>query len=95
MIAKFRFNCKICFLVTLAVVIKAFLATISPRSFDFINYVYMGSFKEFKLLSLTPYFFVGYLMNLFYRLWLLLPIRHPSVGELVQHKFFAGTPFSS
>ena len=92
MIAKFRFNYKVCFLVTLALVIKVFLATISPRSFDFINYVYMGSFKEFKLLSLTPYFFSGYLMNLFYRFWLLLPIRHPPVSELVQHEFFAGTP---
>lgn len=52
----------------------------------------MSSFKEFKLLPLTPYFFSAYLMNLFYRLWLLLPVKHPSVHTFLKYDFFAASP---
>ncbi|MEM1588719.1 MAG: hypothetical protein QXL90_06710, partial [Candidatus Bathyarchaeia archaeon] len=70
---------KTLFLIILALTIKGFLALITPRSFDFINIAYMGSFKAFKLPSLTPYFFTALLMNLPFRVWLLMPIPHPSV----------------
>jgi hypothetical protein len=82
---------KTLFLIVLALLVKGFLALITPRSFDFINIAYMGSFKAFKLPSLTPYFFTALLMNLFFRLWLLMPISHPPVASFLRHGFFAAT----
>jgi len=83
---------KTLFLIVLALIVKGFLALITPRSFDFINIAYMGSFEAFKLPALTPYFFTALLMNLFFRFWLLMPISHPPVGSFLRHGFFAGTP---
>ncbi|MBS7656038.1 hypothetical protein KEJ50_06035 [Candidatus Bathyarchaeota archaeon] len=82
---------KTLFLIVLALSIKGFLALITPRSFDFINIAYMGSFKAFKLPSLTPYFFTALLMNLPFRLWLLIPISHPPVTSFLKHGFFTTT----
>jgi hypothetical protein len=83
---------KTLFLIVLALIVKGFLALITPRSFDFINIAYMGSFEAFKLPALTPYFFTALLMNLFFRFWLLMPISHPPVGSFLRYGFFAGTP---
>lgn len=82
---------KTLFLIILALTIKGFLALITPRSFDFINIAYMGSFKAFKLPSLTPYFFTALLMNLPFRVWLLMPIPHPSVYNFLRYDFFSAT----
>jgi hypothetical protein len=82
---------KTLFLIVLALIVKGFLALITPRSFDFINIAYMGSFKAFRLPALTPYFFTALLMNLFFRVWLLIPISHPPVGSFLRYDFFAGT----
>ncbi len=82
---------KTLFLIVLALIVKGFLALITPRSFDFINIAYMGSFEKFRLPALTPYFFTALLMNLFFRFWLLMPISHPPVGSFLRHGFFAAT----
>lgn len=82
---------KTLFLIVLALSVKGFLALITPRSFDFINIAYMGSFKVFKLPSLTPYFFTALLMNLPFRVWFLTPIPHPPVHSFLRYDFFAAT----
>lgn len=88
---KLKLGLRNASLVGAALAIKAFLATVSPRSFDFVNIAYMGAYKKFRIFPLTPYVFTRYLMHLPYRLWLSLPIKHEPVGRLLRHGYFAAT----
>ena len=63
-------------IVLTAILTKSFLAAITPSSFDFINIVYGTLFVSNGAWFQGPYTFSVIFMNLFYRLWLLIPIDH-------------------
>lgn len=89
---KLKLGLRSASLVGAALAVKAFLAAITPRSFDFVNIAYMGSYEKLAIFPLTPYVFTCYLMHLPYRLWLSLPIKREPIEGLLRHGYFAATP---
>jgi hypothetical protein len=59
-----------------AILGKSFLAVITPSSYDFVNIVHGALFVSNGVYFQGPYTFSVILMNVLYRLWLLIPVDH-------------------
>lgn len=71
-----------------AMAVKSLLSIVTPLNGDFINWAHMASFKALKLKYMGPYTFPAYILNLFYRFWLLLPIDHLDPRKMLNHGVF-------
>lgn len=85
-----RFNIRrgTLIIAVVASILKLALSIITPLNFDFINIANLGAFKDLKIRFLGPYTFTAYFMNLFYRLWLILPVEHPPVSSFLRYNLF-------
>jgi len=63
-------------LLIIAIMGKSILAAITSSSSDFINIASSAVFAPYPVSFYGPYTFSVYFMNLFYRLWLLIPVDH-------------------
>jgi hypothetical protein len=81
-----RFHAAAAF--TLAAAVKSLASIVTPLNGDFINWAHMASFTDLHLRYLGPYTAPAYILNLPYRLWLLLPVDHPNPGEILNHGVF-------
>lgn len=71
-----------------ASVFKFGLGILAPLSVDFVNIANLGAFNKLRIMFRGPYTFTAYFMNLFYRLWLILPVEHPPVNSFLRHDLF-------
>jgi hypothetical protein len=62
-------------IIALAIIAKAFLAAITPLSIDFINIAISASWYAGGLVYYGPYTLSIYLISLFHKLWMLMPIN--------------------
>ncbi|MEM3676699.1 MAG: glycosyltransferase family 87 protein [Candidatus Bathyarchaeia archaeon] len=72
----------------IAAVIKSIASILTPLNGDFINWAHMASFRDLELRYLGPYTFPVYILNIPYRLWLLLPVEHLNPEEMLNHGVF-------
>ena len=69
--------------IAVACIVKICLAVLKPGFTDFENIVHGASFTETTLYFKGPYTFTIYLENVFYRLWLWLPIIHQDPQQVI------------
>jgi uncharacterized membrane protein len=75
-------------LIAAALLLKIIVAIFTPLSSDFINMVHGIAFTKFYFSFRGPYTFSIYFLNLFYRVWLFLPISHPPVNKILGQFYF-------
>jgi len=73
-----------------AFIVKILVGLATPGSIDFFNLCRGAAFTDWTLRYHGWYTFSFYLMNLFYRLWLLAPISHPPVEEVLNKPLMSG-----
>lgn len=82
-------------LIALAIIAKAFLAAITPLSIDFLNIASAASWYEGGLVYYGPYTVSIYLVGLFHKLWMLLPINpKPFYALRASGELFQFTPMA-
>ncbi|MEM3522885.1 MAG: hypothetical protein QXD78_07600, partial [Candidatus Bathyarchaeia archaeon] len=62
-------------LIALAIIFKAFFSSITPLSIDFINIALSASWHKEGLAYYGPYTLSVYIISLFHKLWMLIPIN--------------------
>jgi len=75
-------NWRMIALIAAAVLLKGGISAITPSSSDFSNIAKLAFFSFDRFVFFGLYTFSVYFMNIFYRLWLLLPIDHPAAQTL-------------
>jgi len=77
-------------IIILALTVKVLCSTIT-FTVDFRNLAFMASFTDMGVYFNGPYTFSRYLMNLFYRLWMWLPIEHVSPSKALEFNMSSPT----
>ncbi|MEM2964633.1 MAG: glycosyltransferase 87 family protein [Candidatus Bathyarchaeia archaeon] len=68
------------------------LCSATTFSVDFKNLSLMASFTRMGIYFNGPYTFSGYLMNIFYRIWMWLPVEHVSPIKALEFTMSSPTP---
>lgn len=78
-------------IVVSALMVKALCSTVT-FTVDFRNLALMASFTHMGIYFNGPYTFSRYLMNLFYRIWMWLPVEHTPPSEALEFTMRSLTP---